>query len=168
MLDEGLKRTKMHLEAHARRPAPARLRHSHPFLKAEAPPGLGVTQFESTPMPDSLNTVAHYREKLTAMHDRLAKKIADEREAAADAVDGPGQDGILHTHNADMDAEGVDAAVGRARGLRDELRQADLALGDLRGRGDDETLDETHAARLDSLLETQAFAEKMDAKYAGK
>ena len=119
-------------------------------------------------MPDPAKTVAHYREKLTAMHDRLAEKIADEREAAQDSIDGPGQDGILHTHNADMDVEGVDAAVGRARGLRDELRQADLALGDLKGRGDDETLDDAEATRLDSLLETQAFAERMDAKFGGK
>ena len=114
------------------------------------------------PMSDSANTVAHYRDKLSAMHDRLAKTIADEREGARDAAE-PAEDGILHTHNADMDVEGVDAAVGRARGLQNELRQVDLALGDLRNRPDEDAVDGDEAAKLDALLETQAFAEKLDA-----
>ena len=117
-------------------------------------------------MSDPAPTVAHYREKLTAMHDRLAKMIGGEREIAEESAE-PDADGVLHTHNADMDVEGVDAAVARARGLRDEMRRADLALNDLKGRGDGDTLDDAKRAGLDSLLETQAFAEKLDAKYGG-
>ena len=118
-------------------------------------------------MAESAHTVAHYRDKLTAMHDRLAKQIAGEREIAEETSQ-PADDGILHTHNADMDVEGVDGAVGRARALRDELRRADLALNDLKGKGDGDELDEAKRAELDALLSTQDFAEKMDAKYGGK
>ena len=118
-------------------------------------------------MAEAAHTVAHYRTRLRAMHDRLAKLIEEERELAEESVDGPGQDGILHTHNADMDVEGVDAAVATARGLRDELRGADLALGDLKARDGGETLTEAERAKYDSMLETQDFAEKMQQKIAG-
>ena len=107
-------------------------------------------------------TVAHYRERLSAMHARLAETVKDEREGAVDAAV-PADDGILHTHNADMDVEGVDAAVARVRSLRDELQQTDGALAALKDRPGDEEVPEAEATRLDLLLEAQSFAEKLDA-----
>ena len=121
----------------------------------------------STPADDPAGhpegTVGHYRAQLTAMRDRLAHSIEEKAEEARTAVDGPGQDGILHTHNADMDTEGVDAAVAVAAGLRDELKQVQMAISDLDGRPDDDSPGEDERARLDTLLSTQSFAEKLEA-----
>ena len=86
------------------------------------------------------HTVGRYRTRLTAMRDRLAKSIDTEIDHAREAVEGPGEDQILHTHNADMDSEGVDAAVGTAAGLRDEHRQVELALSDLEKKNDADAL----------------------------
>ena len=116
-------------------------------------------------MADEKQTAGHYLARLQTMRERLTGEIGDEAEAARDAVDGTNDDGILHTHNADMDTEGVDAAVGRAHALRSEMRQVDLALADLRDRDAGEELNESDRARFDSLLDTQNFAEKMDRKY---
>ncbi len=110
-------------------------------------------------------TVEHYRTRLTVMHDRLARQIADEREHAVDSLKGSTGDGILHTHNADMDTEGLDAAVGAARGLHDEMDQVDGALSELTDRTGDAVVEGKEKARLDLLLSTQDFAEEMDRKF---
>ena len=113
-------------------------------------------------------TVGHYRARLKTMHDRLARLIADEKELAEESLKGSTGDGILHTHNADMDTEGLDAAVSTARGLHDELDQVDGALTELSDRDPGETLDGDEKARFDLLLSTQDFAETMDKKFGTK
>ena len=113
-------------------------------------------------------TAAHYRAHLEAMEKRLTGAVNDEKAAAEDAVDGPGADGVLHTHNADMDTEGLDAAVGRSAALTREMKDVAAALRDLSGKPDDEQVGEADAARFDALLSTQDFAEMMDRKYGVK
>ena len=110
-------------------------------------------------------TAGHYRTRLEAMEKRLAGSIDAEQEAAVDAAEGTEGDGVLHTHNADMDTEGLDAAVGRSAALSNERRDVAAALRDLSGKPDDEEIGETDRARFDSLLGAQDFAEKMDRKY---
>ncbi|WP_171186208.1 hypothetical protein [Alienimonas chondri] len=113
-------------------------------------------------------TVEYYRMRLTVMHDRLARQIADEREHAEDSLKGSTGDGILHTHNADMDTEGLDAAVGTARGLHKELDEVDGALSELTDRPGDAKVEEREKARFDMVLSTQDFAEEMDRKFGAK
>ena len=115
-------------------------------------------------------SIEHYRTRLTVMRDRLAGQIGDQKEQADRALEGSTGDGILHTHNADMDTEGLDAAVGKARSLHDELDEVEgalNALSDLEAGGDTELTDEARA-RYDALLSTQDFAEEMDRKYGVK
>ncbi|QDT15773.1 hypothetical protein [Alienimonas californiensis] len=113
-------------------------------------------------------TVEHYRLRLTVMHDRLARQIADEREHVDESLKGSTGDGILHTHNADMDTEGLDAAVGAARGLHKEMDEVDGALNELSDRPGDERIEGQEKARFDMLLSTQDFAEEMDRKFGQK
>ena len=113
-------------------------------------------------------TVEHYRTRLTVMHDRLARQIADEREHIDESLKGSTGDGILHTHNADMDTEGLDAAVGTARGLHREMDEVDGALTELSDRPGGEQVEGDEKTRFDLLLSTQDFAEEMDRKFGAQ
>jgi len=113
-------------------------------------------------------TVEHYRTRLTVMHDRLARQIADEREHVDESLKGSTGDRILHTHNADMDTEGLDAAVGTARGLHKEMDEVDGALNELTDRDGGEKVRGEEKSRFDLLLSTQDFAEEMDKKFGAK
>ncbi|MEM9702439.1 MAG: hypothetical protein AAF907_08350 [Planctomycetota bacterium] len=115
-----------------------------------------------------LDTVERYRTRLTVMYDRLAGQIADEREHADESLKGATGDRSLHTHNADMDTEGLDAAVGAARSLRDEMNQVGAALAELTDRDGGSTVEGEQKARFDLLLSTQDFAEEMERKFAVK
>ena len=107
-----------------------------------------------------------YIAELTRMRERLVHHIGDERDAAREALESPAEDGILHTHNADMDTEGIDAAVGVTRSLQDELVRVDQTIRALQGRDPDSPFkDDAERARVELMIDTQDWAERMEKRF---
>jgi hypothetical protein len=106
-----------------------------------------------------VNEVESYVNRLTAMRDRLRRQIDDEVEEAREAIRKPGESVNLHTHNADMDVEGLDNAVGVGHALERRLATVEEMLGRLSGEG--ESYLASDRERLDAYLDTEDFAERM-------
>lgn len=100
-----------------------------------------------------------YRSRLLAMRDRLRRQIDSEVEEAREAIRKPGESVNLHTHNADMDVEGLDNAVGVGHALEQRLATVEEMLGRLDREGDRYLSSERE--RLDAYLDTEGFAERM-------
>lgn len=100
-----------------------------------------------------------YRSRLLAMRDRLRRQIDSEVEEAREAIRKPGESVNLHTHNADMDVEGLDNAVGVGHALERRLATVEEMLGRLDREGDRYLTSERE--RLDAYLDTEEFAERM-------
>ena len=100
-----------------------------------------------------------YRGKLIAMRDRLRRQIDDEVESARESIRKPGESVNLHTHNADMDVEGLDEAVGVGHALQTRLSAVEEMLGRLDREGDLYLGEDRE--RLDAYLDTEDFAERM-------
>lgn len=100
-----------------------------------------------------------YRGKLISMRDRLRRQIDDEVESARESIRKPGESVNLHTHNADMDVEGLDEAVGVGHALQNRLEAVEEMLGRLDREGDLYLGEDRE--RLDAYLDTEDFAERM-------
>jgi hypothetical protein len=100
-----------------------------------------------------------YLNRLTAMRDRLRRAIGDEIDQAREAIRKPGETSNLHTHNADMDVEGLDPAVGVGHALQDRLEAVEEILGRLDREG--ERYLATDRERIDAYLDTEGFAERV-------
>ena len=100
-------------------------------------------------------TLDQYVTELTAMRERLSHQIQEEHRIAREALETPAEDDKLHTHNADMDTEGIDAAVGVTRSLQDELVRVDQTIRALQGRDPDTPFkDDAERARVELMLDT--------------
>lgn len=100
-----------------------------------------------------------YVNRLTAMRDRLRRQIDDEVEIAREVIRKPGESVNLHTHNADMDVEGLDPAVGVGHALQSRLETVEQMLARLDRDG--EAYLASDRERLDAYLDTEDFAERM-------
>jgi hypothetical protein len=100
-----------------------------------------------------------YRSRLLAMRDRLRRQIEGEVEEAREAIRKPGESVNLHTHNADMDVEGLDNAVGVGHALERRLGTVEEMLARLDREG--EPYLSSDRERLDAYLDTEEFAERM-------
>lgn len=100
-----------------------------------------------------------YRSRLLAMRDRLRRQIEGEVEEAREAIRKPGESVNLHTHNADMDVEGLDNAVGVGHALERRLATVEEMLTRLDREGEPYLSSERE--RLDAYLDTEEFAERM-------
>jgi len=106
-----------------------------------------------------VSEIESYVGRLTAMRDRLRRQIDDEVETAREVIRKPGESVNLHTHNADMDVEGLDEAVGVGHALQSRLATVEQMLGRLDREG--ETYLAGDRERLDAYLDTEDFAERM-------
>ena len=100
-----------------------------------------------------------YRSRLLSMRDRLRRQIDDEVETARESIRKPGESVNLHTHNADMDVEGLDEAVGIGHAFERRLATVEEMLGRLDQEG--EPYLDSDRERLDAYLDTEDFAERM-------
>ena len=100
-----------------------------------------------------------YVSRLTAMRDRLRRQIDDEVETAREVIRKPGESVNLHTHNADMDVEGLDEAVGVGHALESRLRTVEQMIEKLNRDGEKYLASDRE--RLDAYLDTEDFAERM-------
>lgn len=101
-----------------------------------------------------------YRDRLTAMRDRLRRQIESEADSARESIHKPGEANNLHTHNADMDVEGLDEAVGISHALQQRLGDVEQILSRLDGDGTTVLKDKKERARIDAFLDAEGFAEK--------
>ncbi len=106
-----------------------------------------------------MNDVETYLNRLVAMRDRLRKLIDDEVEDIREVIHKPGEGVNIHTHNADMDVEGLDNAVGVGHALVHRLQTVETMLSRLRAEG--ESYLAGHRDRLDAYLDTEDFAERL-------
>ena len=106
-----------------------------------------------------MKDVDEYCDRLRAMRSRLLRQLDDEAEEIRESVQKPGEQIHLHTHNADMDVEGLDEAVGVSHALEQRLRTVDAVLGRLSRNGAAVLADARERERIDALLETNDFAE---------
>ena len=100
-----------------------------------------------------------YRGRLIAMRDRLRRQIDDEVEEAREAIRKPGESVNLHTHNADMDVEGLDPAIGVGHALEQRLATVEQMLQRLDREGEPYLKKERE--RIDAYLDTEDFAEQL-------
>jgi len=94
-----------------------------------------------------------YLNRLTAMRDRLRRSIDDEVEEARDAIRKPGENTNLHTHNADMDVEGLDNAVGVGHALEHRLAMVEKIIERLSTERDNYLTSDRE--RIDAYLATE-------------
>lgn len=106
-----------------------------------------------------MTDVETYRSRLAAMRDRLRRQIDNEVEEARDSIHKPGENTNLHTHNADMDVEGLDNAVGVGHALQTRLETVDEMISRLDKEGD--AYLKRDRPRLDAYLDTEDFAERL-------
>ncbi|HEX6987274.1 MAG TPA: hypothetical protein VF170_17990 [Planctomycetaceae bacterium] len=102
-----------------------------------------------------------YRNRLAAMRDRLRRQIDDEVEIAREAIRKPGESVNLHTHNADMDVEGLDPAVGVGHALERRLATVEEMILRLDREGESLLKNERERERIDAYLDTEDFAERL-------
>lgn len=107
-----------------------------------------------------MKDVEEYRERLLAMRARLRRQISSEIDDVREVIQKPGEQVHLHTHNADMDVEGLDEAVGVSHALERRIRTVDDALGRLDREGETLLKNKKERERLDALLDTEDFAER--------
>ncbi len=100
-----------------------------------------------------------YRSRLLSMRDRLRRQIDNEIEAAREAIRKPGESNNLHTHNADMDVEGLDEAVGIGHAFERRLATVEEMLGRLDHEG--EPYLDSDRERLDAYIDMEDFADRM-------
>ena len=112
-----------------------------------------------------MNDVDTYLSRLVAMRDRLRRLIDDEVEEARDAVHKPGENVNVHTHNADMDVEGLDNAVGVGHALENRLATVEQML--VRLESEREPYLKAERERIDAYLDTEDFAERLRNEAAG-
>ena len=110
------------------------------------------------------NDVNSVRTRLMSMRDRIRKQIGDQVDDIYEATHKDGDGAHLHTHNADMDAEGVDEAVGLSHAFEQRLRTIDGLLHRLDAEGESLLNDERERAHIEALLETEDFAQNLRAK----
>ncbi len=108
-----------------------------------------------------MRDIDSYVNRLTAMRDRLRRQIEEEIEEARDAIRKPGENVNLHTHNADMDVEGLDEAVAVGHAFEQRLAEVERMLVRLRRDGQAMLNDDRERERFDSYLEDEAFAERL-------
>lgn len=106
-----------------------------------------------------MRDVDDYSDRLRAMRSRLLRQLDDEAEEIRESIQKPGEQIHLHTHNADMDVEGVDEAVGVSHALEQRLKTVDAMLAKLSHDGAAVLADERQREHLDALLEIEDFAE---------
>lgn len=106
-----------------------------------------------------MNDVETYRSRLATMRDRLRRLIDDEVDEARDAIHKPGENVNVHTHNADMDVEGLDNAVGVSHALEQRLTTVEQML--IRLNADGESYLNAERERLDAYLDTEDFADRL-------
>lgn len=102
-----------------------------------------------------------YRNRLLAMRNRLRRQIDDEIDEAREAIRKPGEEINLHTHNADMDVEGLDEAVGVGHALERQLASVEQILARLDSEGETLLKDDRQRERIDALLNPEDFAEHL-------
>jgi hypothetical protein len=102
-----------------------------------------------------------YRDRLEAMRDRLRRQIETEVEDAREAIHKPGEPNNLRTHNADMDVEGLDQAVGIGHALERRLTDVEEILMRLDKEGESVLKDKKERERIDAFLDTENFAERV-------
>lgn len=107
-----------------------------------------------------MNDVNNYRDRLLAMRTRLRRQIESEVDEVRDLTQKPGEQVHLHTHNADMDVDGLDEAVGISHALERRVQTVEDALSRLDREGEALLKNETERERLDALLDTEEFAER--------
>ena len=108
-----------------------------------------------------MTEIESYVSRLTAMRDRLRRQIDDEVETAREAIRKPGESVNLHTHNADMDVEGLDQAVAIGHAFEQSLASVEEMLGRLDREGESLLSDERERARIDAYLDNEEFAERL-------
>jgi hypothetical protein len=108
-----------------------------------------------------MSDVESYRDRLVAMRTRLRRQIEAEFDEVRDLTNKPGEQVHLHTHNADMDVEGLDEAVGISHALERRTRSVEDALARLNRDGDALLKSEKERERLDALLDTEDFADRL-------
>ena len=108
-----------------------------------------------------MSKLENYRERLEAMRDRLRRQIASEVDEARDSIHKPGEPNNLRTHNADMDVEGLDQAVGVGHALERRLSDVEDILTRLQADGDGVLKDKKERERIDAFLDTEGFAERI-------
>ncbi|MGC1273900.1 MAG: hypothetical protein WBC44_09350 [Planctomycetaceae bacterium] len=106
-----------------------------------------------------MNDVETYLVRLAAMRERLRRQIDDEVEEARDAIHKPSENVNVHTHNADMDVEGLDNAVGVGHALEQRLATVEQMLVRLDAEG--ESYLKSERERLDAYLATEDFADRL-------
>ena len=106
-----------------------------------------------------MNEVENYLRRLSAMRERLRRLVDDEVEEARDAVHKPGESVNIHTHNADMDVEGLDNAVGVGHALVHRLVTVDKMLARLGTDG--EPYLNQNRERIDAYLDTEDSVERL-------
>jgi hypothetical protein len=102
-----------------------------------------------------------YRDRLGAMRDRLRRQIDGEIEDAREAIHKPGEVNNLRTHNADMDVEGLDKAVGIGHALEKRLTDVEEILTRLEREGESVLKDKKERQRIDAFLDSEDFAERI-------
>lgn len=102
-----------------------------------------------------------YRERLSAMRDRLRRQIENEIDEARHSIHKPGEANNLHTHNADMDVEGLDEAVGIGHALEQRLSDVEEILTRLDREGESVLKDKKERQRIDAFLDSEDFAAKI-------
>ena len=105
----------------------------------------------------SMKDLATYRNRLYAMRDRLREQMNHHVEDARDVVSKPGEQVHLHTHNADMDVEGLDEAVALNHNAQQRLHSVEDMLAQLDEAGEAYLTDERQRMRLDALLDNEDF-----------
>lgn len=107
-----------------------------------------------------MKDVENYRDRLFAMRARLKRQLELEIDEVRDLANKPGEQVHLHTHNADMDVEGLDEAVGISHALERRMQTVNDALSRLDREGEGLLKNEIERERLDALLGTEEFADK--------
>ncbi|MBA3316164.1 MAG: hypothetical protein M3552_06545 [Planctomycetota bacterium] len=111
-----------------------------------------------------MSKLESYKDRLAAMRDRLRRQIESEVDEARDSIHKPGESNNLRTHNADMDVEGLDEAVGIGHALERRLADVEQILMRLDKEGESVLKDKKERERIDAYLDTEGFAERMREK----
>ena len=101
------------------------------------------------------------KQKLQAMRDRLQRQIGEQANEAYESMHRDGDGVHMHTHNADMDVEGLDEAVGVSHALEARVSTVDRLLQRLNSEGEQLLKNSKERERIDALLATESFAEEL-------
>lgn len=104
-----------------------------------------------------MKDVQDYLDRLREMRSRLVGQLDREIEEVRDSIHKPGEQVNLHTHNADMDVEGLDEAVGVSHALEGRLKSVEGAIGRLTRDGEATLKNTRERERLDALLDLDDF-----------